>query len=176
MVNLIRWFRISRWTLLLCVCTGPVLGLGVYTFWYGQGASYFSSDPKSCANCHIMRDQYDGWQHASHHGYATCVECHLPHDFVGKYVAKAENGFWHSKGFTLQDFHEPIRIKPKNSAILQANCVKCHGDLVNDLTAHGAFDDGSNNCVRCHAAVGHGPPRLQIRPFFRCKVQTSLIS
>ena len=159
MMNLITRFSLSRWTLLLWVCVGPVAGLGVYTFWYGQGASYFSSNPQSCANCHIMREQYDSWQHASHHAHAACVDCHLPHDFVGKYVAKAENGFWHSKGFTLQDFHEPIRIEPKNSAILQANCVKCHGDLVSDLSAHGAFVDGSNNCVRCHASVGHGSPR-----------------
>src|SRR5471032_622729 len=159
MMNLITRFCLSRWTLLLCACVGPVLGLGVYTFWYGQGASYFSSNPKSCANCHIMREQYDGWQHASHHAHATCVDCHLPHDFVGKYVAKAENGFWHSKGFTLQDFPEPIRIKKKNAHILQANCVHCHQDLVSDLAGHGAFTDGSNNCVRCHLSVGHGAPR-----------------
>jgi cytochrome c nitrite reductase small subunit len=151
------WF--SWWTVLLCACVGPVLGLGVYTFWYAQGGSYFSSDPKACVNCHIMRDAYDGWQHASHHAHAKCVDCHLPHDFVGKYVAKAENGFWHSKGFTLQDFPEPIRIKPKNSRILQENCMSCHGELVGDLHAHGAFEDGSNHCVRCHASVGHGPPR-----------------
>ena len=42
---------------------------------------------------------------------ASCVDCHLPHDFVGKYLAKADNGYHHSKGFTLQDFHEPILIK-----------------------------------------------------------------
>ena len=35
-----------------------------------------------------------------------------------KYVAKASNGWHHSKGFTLQDFAEPIRIKPRNSEIL----------------------------------------------------------
>jgi cytochrome c nitrite reductase small subunit len=106
-----------------------------------------------------MRESYDGWQHASHHAHAKCVDCHLPHDFVGKYAAKAENGFWHSKGFTLQDFPEPIRIKPKNSHILQTNCIGCHGEMVSELRTHGAFEDGSNHCVRCHAAVGHGPPR-----------------
>lgn len=145
--------------MLLCICVGPVLGLGVYTFWYGQGGSYFSSDPQACANCHIMRESLNSWQHASHHGHAKCVDCHLPHDFIGKYIAKAENGFWHSKGFTLQDFPEPIRIKPKNSAILQANCIRCHGELVSELNSHGTFDDGTNHCVRCHAGVGHGSVR-----------------
>ena len=97
MMERIRRLGLSLWTLLLCAIVGPVLGLGVYTFWYAEGASYFSSDPKSCVNCHIMRDQYDSWQKASHHAHAKCIDCHLPHDFVGKYVAKAENGFFHSK-------------------------------------------------------------------------------
>src|SRR5690242_21688768 len=108
-----------RWKLVGCVLAGVVAGLGAYTFWYAEGLSYLSNDPRSCVNCHIMREQYDGWQHASHHAVATCVDCHLPHDLVGKYLAKAENGFWHSKGFTFQDFHEPIRIHSKNAAILQ---------------------------------------------------------
>ena len=60
---------------------------------YAEGASYFSTNPQSCANCHIMREQYDSWQKASHHANAKCIDCHLPHDFVGKYVAKAENGY-----------------------------------------------------------------------------------
>jgi cytochrome c nitrite reductase small subunit len=150
---------ISLPALLLCAGTGVLLGLGGYTFWYAEGASYFSSDPRACVNCHIMREHYESWQLASHHAAAKCVDCHLPHDFIPKYIAKAENGFWHSKGFTLQDFPEPIRIKPKNAAILQANCIGCHKELVNDLVHHGAFKDGSNNCVRCHVSVGHGPPR-----------------
>jgi cytochrome c nitrite reductase small subunit len=159
MLQTIQRIGLSWWTVLLCAIVGPVLGLGLFTFWYAQGGSYFSSDPKACVNCHIMRDEYDSWQKASHHAHAKCIDCHLPHDFVGKYVAKAENGFWHSKGFTLQDFPEPIRIKAKNSRILQENCIKCHERIVNDLLDNGAFADGSNNCVRCHAAVGHGASR-----------------
>src|SRR4051794_35420207 len=144
---------------LLAALAGVLLGVGTYTFWYAEGISYFSTDPRACMNCHVMREHFDSWQKASHHGVATCVDCHLPHDFLGKYVAKAENGFWHSKAFTLQDFPEPIRIKPKNACILQANCVACHKEIVGDLVGHGAFADESNNCVRCHLSVGHGPPR-----------------
>jgi cytochrome c nitrite reductase small subunit len=143
----------------LCALIGILLGLGMYTFWYAEGASYFSSNPASCVNCHIMREQYESWQRASHHAHASCVECHLPHEGLAKWLAKAENGFWHSTRFTLQDFHEPIRIHKKNARILQDNCVKCHEGLVGDLVDHGAFADESNSCVRCHSAVGHGPPR-----------------
>src|SRR5262249_6929435 len=106
----------------LCASIGVFLGLGLYTFWYAEGASYFSTDPRACMNCHIMREQFDSWQKSSHHAVAKCVDCHLPHDFIGKYLAKAENGFFHSKAFTLQDFPDPIRIKPRNARILTLNC------------------------------------------------------
>jgi len=135
---------------------GILLGLGAMTFGYAEGLSYLSTDPAACANCHIMQPQYDSWQKGSHHGVATCVECHLPADFFGKYLAKAENGWNHSKAFTLQNFHEPIVINQENSNILHRNCLNCHADLVH---AQGGTDDGATpRCVGCHASVGHGEP------------------
>jgi len=156
MLTFFKSIHLNPAILLACVMFGATLGLGLYTFWYANGASYFSSDPRACINCHVMQEHFDGWQKSSHHAVATCIECHLPHDFVGKYVAKAENGFWHSLFFTMQNFDEPIRIHKKNSRILQANCLSCHQELVGDLLHHGAFDDESNSCVRCHRSVGHG--------------------
>jgi cytochrome c nitrite reductase small subunit len=144
---------------IVAAVAGLLIGLAGYTFHYAEGGSYFSEDPKACVNCHVMQDQYDGWQKASHHAVATCNDCHIPHDFVGKYSVKAENGIRHSKGFTFQDFHEPIRIKPRNSKVLQANCMHCHADVVHDIATLGSAGDESNNCVRCHATVGHGPER-----------------
>ena len=143
----------------ICILLGIVLGMGGYTFYYAEGGSYLSNDPKACVNCHIMRDEYDGWQKASHHAVATCNDCHVPHDLVPKYLVKAENGFWHSKGFTLQDFPEPICLRPVSLTILQTNCVHCHHDLVNDILGHGSTGSETTECVHCHAAVGHGPQR-----------------
>jgi cytochrome c nitrite reductase small subunit len=145
------------WPLLLSIGFGLFLGVGGYTFYYAEGASYLSNDPKACVNCHIMRDQYDGWQKASHHAVATCNDCHVPHALVPKYLAKAENGFWHSWGFTFENFHEPIQVKPHNQAILQENCVGCHAGLVSQIATHPGNDQQMLNCVKCHADVGHGP-------------------
>lgn len=145
--------------LLLCCLLGMFVGAGGYTVSYGGGMSYLSNDPKACVNCHIMREHYDGWQKASHHAHATCNACHVPPDGVAKYLCKAENGFWHSKGFTLQDFHEPIRIRPKNAVILEQNCVRCHREMVSEITAHSATGSDALKCVHCHASVGHGPTR-----------------
>ncbi len=139
---------------IVMVCVGMLAGLGLFTLQYGEGLSYFSADPRACANCHIMEPQFDSWQKASHHGVAACVDCHLPQTFVARYLAKAENGYYHSKGFTFQDFPEPIAIKAKNSQILQDNCLGCHQPMTADLLSHGL--DSSRGCVHCHSTVGHG--------------------
>ena len=78
-----------------------LVGIGLTTFRYADGFSYLSSDPAACANCHIMWPRYDSWQKSSHKAVAGCIDCHLPHDFIGKYLAKAENGWNHSRAFTL---------------------------------------------------------------------------
>lgn len=149
-------------TITAAILFGISLGIGLFTFDYAEGGSYFSQDPKACVNCHIMQPQYDSWEKSSHKSVATCVDCHLPHDFVNKYIAKAENGWNHSKAFTLQDFHEPIMINQKNSKILQANCIECHRDLTHAQVGFNPLPDikqrapGQYSCVHCHADVGHG--------------------
>ena len=143
----------------LCCLLGVLIGAGGYTFREGEGLAYLGSESKTCANCHIMRDQYDGWQKASHHSSATCNDCHVPHGFIPKYLTKGENGFEHSKAFTLQNFHEPIQIKPKSARIVQKNCIRCHGALVSDMLANDPGSDESFTCARCHGCVGHGPTR-----------------
>ncbi|HET9251461.1 MAG TPA: cytochrome c nitrite reductase small subunit [Candidatus Eisenbacteria bacterium] len=147
--------RLQR-SVLAPVALGALLGLGGYTAFYAEGLSYLSSDPEACVNCHVMRDPYDSWRKSTHHAVAVCVDCHLPHDFVGKYAAKIRNGYFHSKGFTLQDFPEPIRITPANAAILQRNCAECHESLVSGILAGHGQHSQEIACVRCHRTAGHG--------------------
>lgn len=150
---------LSRSWWILAALVGVLAGVGFFTFGYAEGLSYFSADPEACKNCHIMNEEFDSWQKAGHHGYTQCVDCHLPAGFVGKYLAKAENGYHHSRGFTLQDFHEPVRIKEKNARILQENCLRCHGELVHELVASATSGKGGVLCTHCHVHVGHGPVR-----------------
>jgi cytochrome c nitrite reductase small subunit len=133
---------------------GLASGIGAYTFRYAEGLSYLSADPAACVNCHVMRSQYDGWQMASHHAVAVCVDCHLPHAFVPKYLAKAQNGFRHSREFTMQTFEEPIRVKASGRAILQDNCVRCHGGLLHGMNPGTGPEEAT--CTHCHFGVGHG--------------------
>lgn len=142
----------SRW--IFAVLIGMGIGVGGYTFVYAKGSSYLTNDPAACANCHIMRQQYEAWQRASHHAVAVCNDCHTPHSFAGKYYVKSKNGFWHSFYFTTGLFPEPIRITPGNARVTQEACRYCHADMVE------AIDHGreAENCVRCHSSVGHLRP------------------
>jgi cytochrome c nitrite reductase small subunit len=158
---------LSNKAAILAVLLGALIGTGAFTFRYAEGLSYFSTDPAACANCHIMNPQYDSWQKSSHHTAATCVDCHLPHDFIGKYIAKADNGYHHSVGFTFQNFHEPIMIKERNERILQRNCVECHEDMVHELFRRNIQDPDAVSCIHCHASVGHGPLPTSIGGAYR---------
>ncbi len=159
---MIRPLFLNKRIFWFCGLVGVLLGLGAHTLQYADGFSYAGNDPKACVNCHIMRDHYDGWLRSSHHNVATCNDCHVPASGLAKWVCKADNGYRHSKAFTLQNFHEPIQITPTNAEILQQNCLRCHGEFVGSTcgdTDLAKVSRESMNCVRCHADVGHGPTR-----------------
>lgn len=137
----------------LMVMAGIVVGLGGFTFTYAQGTSYFSDDPAACANCHVMREQFNAWNRGSHKAVATCNDCHMPHDFFGKWLTKGINGFNHSLAFTTGDFPATIHIKDFNAQIVQENCIGCHQTLLGQV--YGYHEDQDRRCVECHGNVGH---------------------
>ena len=140
--------------LLVGTAVGLAGGVGGYTFLYAKGASYLTNDPAACANCHIMREHYDGWIKSSHRTVAVCNDCHTPPGAVAKYLTNASNGFWHSYAFTTGRFAEPLRIKPNNRQITEEACRKCHQDIVVAMEGpHGGT--GQASCLRCHSSVGH---------------------
>lgn len=136
---------------------GMVLGLGAYTFYHAKGYSYLSDNPEACVNCHVMRDQYESWQHSSHRNWAVCNDCHMPNDnFVNKYYTKALNGWLHSVKFTTGNFPEPIVINARNNRLAHENCLYCHEPLV-DLMLINADRHNPQDlaCISCHGNVGH---------------------
>ena len=134
---------------------GLGMGLGGFAFIYGRGHAYLTNDSRACVQCHVMQEQYDGWNRSTHRAATTCNSCHAPDNLVGKYVSKAINGFNHSVAFTTGKFSEPIRIKEWNLRIAESNCVRCHGNV------HGAPPPARGgatptiSCTRCHNQVGH---------------------
>jgi cytochrome c nitrite reductase small subunit len=141
-------------TVVVGVLLGLSAGIGAFTFVYARGYAYMTNDPAACVNCHIMREQYDGWQASSHRRAAGCNDCHTPHDPVGKWSTKALNGFWHSFYFTTGTFQEPIRINARNRGITENACRGCHESIVQAIDA-AAHKDRRLACTGCHASVGH---------------------
>lgn len=138
----------------IMVLLGMFVGIGTFTFGYGEGAAYLSNDPAACANCHVMQDHYNSWQNSSHRHVATCNDCHLSSHPVGKWITKADNGFFHSLAFTTGDYPDPIRIKPRNKVVTQNACLHCHADFVHEMLPTRPEGD-MLSCVHCHSDVGH---------------------
>ncbi len=138
---------------LVVAMLGILVGLSLFTFVYARGGSYFLDDPQACLNCHVMRDQFDAWNHSTHKQIATCNSCHTPKSLLGKYLVKGINGWNHSIAFTTGKFADPLRIRPFNRKIAIANCIRCHQGLTSRMlyNAEGQAAD----CLACHGNVGH---------------------
>lgn len=136
---------------------GAAAGVGAYTFIYAQGASYLTNNPGACVNCHVMREQYDGWVKSSHRTVAVCNDCHTPPGPVSKYVTKAENGFWHSFAFTTGRFPDEIIITPRNHNVTERACRKCHEPVTSQIDGPHAEKTPKDelSCIKCHRSVGH---------------------
>ena len=133
---------------MVAVLLGVGLGLGSYTFAYARGWSYLTDDPRACANCHVMNEQYDGWVKSSHRSVAVCNDCHVPHSFVAGYATKGLNGFWHSYYFTGGTFPEPIRALPPSRKIAEANCRRCHAPIVAAMGTPSHVGRARSGCTR----------------------------
>lgn len=141
----------------LAVSVGALLGLGIFTFGYANGFAYFGNNPQTCASCHAMNTQYEGWKKGPHHAVAGCNDCHAPHDnMLHKYVNKADNGFWHSLKMTTQNYPVNIQIRDVNRKVTEHACLDCHADLTEHISMTRG-DDGKDqiSCIRCHRDVGH---------------------
>jgi len=136
------------------VTVGILIGLGVYTFGYANGASYLTADPAACTNCHVMRPQFEGWLKASHRAAAVCDDCHSPPNVVQKYLNKAVNGFNHSLAFTTGRYPDDILITERNHRVANAACMKCHLEITTPILAP-RHDASETRCTSCHRDVGH---------------------
>ncbi len=142
--------------ILLAVAVGMLLYLSDFTVYLGD-------DSTACNNCHVMDAVYEGWYHAGHKQWATCNDCHTPHQLVPKYFVKATSGLNHVTAFTTGHLPEPLRAKKSTQKIIQANCIYCHEETVS-MVADGTMDSG-RYCFECHRSVAHGDRGISILPY-----------
>ncbi len=140
----------------LALLLGLILGLGVYTFVYAKGYSYLTNNPEACTNCHVMRDEYEGWVKSSHRHAATCNDCHAPHNLIGKYAVKLNNGFWHSFYFTTGRYPDTIEITKFDAKVAESACRHCHQNITAAIDGNVLHGQAKGlDCTRCHGTVGH---------------------
>ena len=102
------------------------------------------------------RRQYDAWVKSSHHSAATCNDCHTPHNFIGKYAVKANNGFWHSFYFTSGKYPDTIEITKFDHKVTENACRRCHENITSAIDGNMVHGNAEGlQCTRCHSSVGH---------------------
>ncbi|MBM4018288.1 MAG: cytochrome c nitrite reductase small subunit [Planctomycetes bacterium] len=157
--------RIRRWLLLeplsrgwraaIFAAGGAALGLAIVAARIANATSYLSDAPGACINCHVMTDAYATWERGSHGLAAACSDCHVPHTgLAAAYAFKAADGGRHSYVFTLRREPQVLRLSRGAEPVIQANCLRCHGDLV-AMTRPAA---GGRRCWDCHMNI-HGRSR-----------------
>ncbi|MBE0643881.1 MAG: cytochrome c nitrite reductase small subunit [Bacteroidetes bacterium] len=151
-----------EWRLPVFLVLGVLGGLGMFVLYISNAVSYLSNDPRACVNCHVMVPQYATWERGSHGRATTCNDCHVPHDnIIRTYAFKASDGLRHATMFTLRMEPQVIQIKDAGVAVVQENCIRCHSDLVHEvssgsLTAMNARAGEGLLCWQCHREVPHG--------------------
>lgn len=125
--------------------------------------AYLGNDPTACNNCHLMDAPYESWYHSSHHPWATCNDCHTPHNFIPKYLVKASSGYHHVTAFITGNYPVAIRAKSTSKDVIQENCIYCHLETVENV-ADGKMD-GERYCFSCHRDTAHGKRGISILPY-----------
>ena len=142
-------------------CLGILLAL--YTVDISRVFMHLGHDPKACINCHIMNTAYATWQHSVHGHDTTCIDCHLPRNFVKKYIAKATDGLGHAINFTFNNYEDSMHISHTQQKIVNDNCIECHKSKTATIVASANLNQGGEDetdlCFRCHRDIVHGNVR-----------------
>jgi cytochrome c nitrite reductase small subunit len=126
--------------------------------------SYLGHEPSTCNNCHVMDAEYEGWFHAAHAKVSVCTDCHLPHQNIASYyLYKGYSGMRDVYSFTFKTYPAAIRATKQTDDIVQANCIRCHRDTVENILADPQPLD--RYCWECHRSTAHGESGLSLAPY-----------
>ncbi|GAB1371932.1 cytochrome c nitrite reductase small subunit [Candidatus Kapaibacterium sp.] len=172
----------ARFQMPVIILTGILVGAGITAFHLSNASSYWSDEPRTCINCHLMTPHFATWQYSSHGRSVTCGDCHVPHDnFFNKYMFKASDGMRHATVFTLHTEPDIIQIKPAGVRVVQDNCIRCHEKQLGEsslIEQDGrAFSHGEGRlCWDCHRHVPHGIGNSQTStPYAQVPDQTKAV-
>ena len=132
-------------------------GLAVFFLLFGPPHLIEHTEtPQFCGLCHSMKPQHSAWEHSAHRT-ARCIDCHLPNDnAVNHYFWKTIDGnkdvFFEFSG--LRE-HDEIKLSGHAKKVLQANCLRCHAEMVSRIGT-------DRSCTDCHRRTGHRGQAVRI--------------
>ncbi len=118
-----------------------------------SGAMTGLDNPRLCTTCHLMTPQYQSYASSSHADLASCNDCHVDHGLIAGPVSKVRAGARHVAAFLTGDVPHPIPATDETQALIQKNCLRCHGQIVKDTS----MGEGPN-CSFCHRDIPHEKP------------------
>lgn len=156
----------------------PGIFLGILFSFSIKKTFTLTSTDSYCASCHIHPHVTQSWKKSTHYINSSgikvhCVECHLPPQGEGYYLAKIKTGtkdLWGKLFKDSVDFNWEFKSRPENAVhfVYEASCIHCHQNLF-PLTLTKAGEDAhlyysekkktdKLHCINCHISVGHYDP------------------
>ncbi|WP_227761738.1 NapC/NirT family cytochrome c [Zhaonella formicivorans] len=110
-----------------------------------------TKDASFCVSCHVMQPAYGTWSHSSHREIVDCNGCHTDQrNYLTKTYSKVTSGVKHLVNNTFGDIPPRIRIATADEAIVQQNCIRCHGEVTRNVRM-----DPTRSCSDCHRYTPH---------------------
>jgi cytochrome c-type protein NapC len=171
--------RYSPITILVVGVIGGIL------FWGGFNTAMEATNTETfCVSCHEMEvNVFKEYKNTIHYNNrtgvrATCPDCHVPKDWVHKFVrkVKATNELYHK---AVGSIDTPEKFNAKRLQLAQnvwrsmkatdsRECRNCHDNVSMDYTKQGrrAVDqhqrgvDQGMTCIDCHKGIAHALPDM----------------
>jgi cytochrome c nitrite reductase small subunit len=122
---------------------------GAYVAFGSPGLYAKSESPEFCGSCHVLQPEYEAWFHSGAHHNIKCVDCHLPNNNLANHLFwKSVDGVKDTLAFHTGFVSETIRISEHGAAVVEANCRRCHAELL-------ARINENRRCWDCHRRVSH---------------------
>jgi cytochrome c nitrite reductase small subunit len=126
-----------------------VVVLGMFAAFGPPGLYAKSESPEFCGSCHVLQPEYEAWFHSGAHKTIKCVDCHLPNNNLPNHLFwKTVDGVKDSLAFHTGFVSETIHISDRGATVVEANCRRCHADLLAQIKEN-------RRCWDCHRRISH---------------------
>lgn len=152
----------TTWVQVVVIAVICVALLGLYLIAGPPKLLAKSESPGFCASCHVMEAEYTAFMHNGAHRRLGCNDCHLPNENLPlHYLWKSIDGLKDVLVFNSGRVPERITLSEHGAKVLQANCIRCHGQLVSQI-------DTSRPCWTCHRQITHiGTGSIETNPLLQ---------